>query len=72
MVAYHPRDNKNKRIMKKEYIKPEMMVEQFMAEVAFMIGSGEHEGNITGEDGKGDTSDFNSNHHRGSWGNLWD
>ena len=63
-------DNKNpKRIMKKEYIKPEMMVEQFMAEVAFMIGSGEHEGNIPG--GEDDGSGF-SNDRRGGWGDLWD
>lgn len=49
--------------MKKEYVKPEMVVEQFMAEIAFLDTS------QTVEDKEQD--DGFSNEHRGSWGDLW-
>ena len=54
--------------MKKEYIKPEIVVEQFMAELAFLGGSDtDIEGGSPGESG-----DPDANERRGGWGNLWD
>ena len=52
--------------MKKEYVKPEMVVEQFMAEIAFLDASGS---NVGGDVGDGGIEETNS--HRGSWGDLW-
>lgn len=56
------------RIMKKEYVKPDMVIEQFMVELAFLVGSDTEVGG--GGDGEGIPKDAND--HRGSWGNLWD
>ena len=53
--------------MKKEYVKPEMVVEQFMAELAFLGGSGL--GGNTDPDGPGEEP--LSNDRRGGWGDLW-
>ena len=52
--------------MKKEYIRPEMKVEQFMAELAFLTVSGPQ----IGGEVEGEIDESNS--HRGTWGNLWD
>ena len=51
--------------MKKEYVKPEMVVEQFMAELAFLVGSQ--------TDMEGGESDLplDANDRRGGWGDLW-
>ena len=49
-----------------------MMVEQFMAELAFLIGSNENEGSIKPGEGDASTDDILSNDRRGGWGNLWD
>lgn len=56
-------------MVKKEYVKPEMVVEQFMAEIAFLdassgnsMGSGDEE---LGED------EIGANDRRGGWGDLW-
>lgn len=60
-------------MIKKEYVKPEMVVEQFMAEIAFLDASGGDgstgtiPGGGTGEGGDGDFS----NDRRGGWGDLW-
>lgn len=56
--------------MKKEYIKPELMVEEVLLEAMLMGGS-----IIPGEDGEVGEGDILSNkrqNRRGSWGNLWD
>ncbi len=58
--------------MRKEYVKPEMVVEQLISEIYMLGASNENEGGISGEEGEGGTGDFNTNGHRGSWGNLWD
>lgn len=58
--------------MKKEYIKPEIAVEQFISECYMFNTSNENEGNIAGEGGEGNEGEYNTNSHRGSWGNLWD
>ena len=50
--------------MKKEYVKPEMVVEQFMAEIAFLDAS---VGGGLGEEGEEPLS----NDRRGGWGDLW-
>lgn len=52
--------------MKKEYVKPEMVVEQFMAELAFL------EGSLVLGDGEGIPFSNERQSDRGTWGNLWD
>lgn len=56
--------------MKKEYVKPEMLVEQFMAEVAFLDASSDT--NMGIGDGNQKPGGPAANDHRGGWGNLWD
>lgn len=51
-------------MVKKEYVKPEMVVEEFMAEIAFLDASNPE---IGGEFG----GEFDSNDRRGGWGDLW-
>lgn len=54
--------------MKKEYVKPEMAVELFMAELAFLGGSDE-----TVVDPDKPVAPFSNDREEGrSWGNLWD
>lgn len=56
---------KIKRMMKKEYIKPEVVVEILLPETMLalsMMGSNETPG---GDD------DFNANRLRGDWDDLW-
>ncbi len=58
-------------MVKKEYVKPEMVVEEFMAEIAFLeasTGGSTIPGGSTDEGGDGEFS----NERRGGWGNLWD
>lgn len=55
--------------MKKEYIKPEIAVEEFITEVFMNNTSGP--GSVTEGDGEHE-GEYESNSHRGSWGNLWD
>lgn len=56
-------------MVKKEYVKPEMVVEQFMAEIAFLDASGD---NIGGNDNVTDDNEgFSANDRRGGWGDLW-
>ena len=56
--------------MKKEYIKPEIAVEQFISECYMFNTSNENEGNVPGQEGE--IIDPAANSHRGSWGTLWD
>lgn len=53
--------------MKKEYIKPEMLIEEFISEI-YMLGSSEDTQPIV--PGEGDN--FGANDRRGGWGDLWD
>lgn len=50
--------------MKKEYVKPTVVVEEFVAEVSFLDASG-----IDVTDKPVEGGDANS--HRGGWGDLW-
>lgn len=60
---------KTKRtFMKKEYVKPEMVVEQFMAELAFLGGS---QTEVGGGEGPRPDRPMDTNEHRGGWGDLW-
>ena len=56
--------------MKKEYVKPEMVVEQFMAELAFLDASGSQT-EVGGGDGPRPGGSMDANEHRGGWGDLW-
>lgn len=53
---------------KKAYIKPELMVEEFVTETMMISTSN----NGSGYDTESDDFDQRSNDRRGSWGNLWD
>lgn len=58
---------KNNSIMKKEYLKPEILVEEILVETMLASSPG------TVDQGDGEQEgEFESNSHRGSWGNLWD
>ena len=53
-------------MMKKDYVKPEILAEEFITEI-FMLGGSNSQDVEEGEDnGRG------ANDRRGSWGNLWD
>ena len=52
--------------MKKEYVKPEVLVEEVLLEAMLMGGS-----IIPGEDGEVGEGDILSNKRRGAWGDLW-
>ncbi len=54
-----------KRIMKKEYIKPEMVVEDLVLESEMLAGS-------IGETGPVEPWSNERREGRGTWGNLWD
>ena len=51
--------------MKKEYIKPEIVVEEITLET-MLAASDIHSGN------PGESGDPDANERRGGWGNLWD
>ena len=56
--------------MKKEYIKPEMVVEEIVLETMLLADSF-----IQGEGGEGGDGDFGAPDRRpgrGTWGNLWE
>ena len=50
-------------MMKKEYVKPEMVMEVILLETMIATSIEVEEGET---DGRG------ANEHRGGWGNLWD
>ena len=52
--------------MKKDYVKPEMLVEEVLLEAMLMGGSIIPGGGEVGEE------DILSNKRRGAWGDLWD
>ena len=56
--------------MKKEYIKPEMVMEIVMLES--MLASSPNTENMGTVETPGDQNDFNANDRRGTWGSLWD
>ena len=58
--------------MKKEYVKPTVVVEEFMAELAFLGGSQTEggDGSNVGGGAQGGVP-AGSNEHRGGWGDLW-
>ena len=58
--------------MKKEYVKPEMVVEQFMAELAFLDASGSQTEVGGGGSERPGGGRPDANEHRGGWGDLWD
>lgn len=55
--------------MKKEYIKPEVVMEVVVTE-ALLIVSDNRE-NMGSNERPGGPDDFNAGAHRGNWGNLW-
>ena len=63
-------DIKNRMIMKKEYIKPEMALEEMLLEGLLAVSAGTDVPWNPDEDGEG--GDALSNNRRGNWGNLWD
>lgn len=58
---------KNKRIMKKEYIKPEMLVEEFISDIYMQSASGDDKMDFE----EGDDDGRGANDRRGGWGDLW-
>lgn len=54
--------------MKKEYIKPEMVIENLQPE-SMLAASSEGMGS---NETPGTDDDFNAPGRRGSWGNLWE
>lgn len=54
--------------MKKEYIKPECVIEEFMP-ISMLATSREE---IGSDDTLGNQNDFNALNRRGNWGNLWE
>ena len=59
-------DTKTRMIMKKEYIKPEMVVEDLVLESEMLAGS------IGETDGPVEPWSNGRREGRGTWGNLWD
>ena len=55
--------------MKKEYIKPEVVMEVVVTE-ALLIVSDNRE-NMGSNERPGGPDEFNAGAHRGNWGNLW-
>lgn len=56
-------------MMKKDYLKPEMDVTEFLGSVLMLDASNGNESNVPGEEGEGDV--FGANDRRGSWGDFW-
>ena len=63
------RGYKNRRIMKKEYIKPEILVEEFLLDSSILSLSA---GEATEDDLPSDANQLRDDDRRGNWGNLWD
>ena len=55
--------------MKKEYIKPEMVMEIVILESMFATSYSEGMGS---NETPGGPNDYNANDRRGTWGSLWD
>ena len=60
---------KTKRIMKKEYIKPEFAAVCVVAES--MLAASDNRENMGSNETPGGPDDFNAGASRGEWGNLW-
>ena len=56
-------------MMKKDYLKPEMDVTEFLGSVLMLIASNGNESELPGEGGE--TDEFGANDRRGSWGDFW-
>ena len=54
--------------MKKEYIKPEIIIENIQFESMLALSTE----NMGSNEKPGDQNDFNANKRRGTWGNLWE
>ena len=61
---------KKRRMIKKEYIKPAIVVEEVLLE-SMLATSNSSEGMGSNET-PGTDDDFNAPGRRGSWGNLWE
>ena len=57
------------RIMKKVYIKPEIVAECVVAES--MLAMSDNRENMGSNETPGGPDDFNAGAHRGNWGNFW-
>ncbi len=61
--------------MKKEYLKPEILVEEILVTTMLANSGGTNipeDGNQSGMGGEGGEGDiFGTNDRRGSWGDLW-
>ncbi|MBR4312029.1 MAG: hypothetical protein IKT86_01650 [Bacteroidaceae bacterium] len=57
--------------MKKEYIKPEIVVEEFILPEAIVASSYDYKENMGSNETPGGVDDFNTNKRRGTWGDLW-
>ena len=59
--------------MKKEYIKPDIAVEELVLPEAMLASSydDEYTEGMGTVDTPGTDDDFNTNKRRGEWGNLW-
>ena len=57
--------------MKKDYLKPESNVVEISIDTIMQLTSNEHEGNMPGQEGEGNTDDFGAGRNRGEWGNIW-
>ena len=53
--------------MKKEYIKPEIVMEIFATDLMLALSTE----NMGSNETPGTDDDFNSGVHRGEWGSLW-
>lgn len=54
--------------MKKEYIKPEIIIENILLE-SMLATSNEYMGSV---ETPGTDDDFNANDRRGTWGDFWE
>lgn len=57
--------------MKKEYVKPEMVLEEILLEGMLALSNGGGNGDTEIGGGVGDDGPSDANSHRGSWGDLW-
>lgn len=72
MVRTIRENNKNKKtMMKKNYEKPTIVVEEFVTEAGFLVASDQNQGNIGGVGGEAGDGDLGANDRRGGWGDLW-
>ena len=54
-------------MVKKEYVKPEMVMEEFISEIYMQSTSNDNKQDWE----QGDTDGRGANEHRGGWGDLW-